>query len=75
MNHHQGGTYSIGGTFEGCQANWKQIEVLFQGEGRENGGKEFLVGTKFVRIVMLVNYNSGHPDYRVVRKDAEVDFR
>ena len=33
------------------------------------------MGTSFIRIVLLVNYNSGHPDFQVEKKDAEVDIR
>ena len=28
-----------------------------------------------MRIVLLVNYNSGYPDFKVDKKDAEVDVR
>jgi hypothetical protein len=65
MNHYQGGTYAIGGTFKGVEQTWKKVQMNYKDEGRSNSGQEFLVGTKWVRIVLLVNYNSGFPDFAV----------
>lgn len=75
MNHFQGGTYAIGPTLKGKQENWTNVEVAYKGEGRTNNGSEFLLGTKEVRIVLLVNYNSGFPDFKVEKKEAEVEIK
>ena len=75
MNHYQGGTYSIGGTYSGKQPEWKKVELSYKGEGRSNNGSEFLIGTAFIRIVLLINYNSGYPEFKIEKKNAEVDIR
>jgi len=37
----------------------------FKGVSRSNNGSSFLFGSKWIRVVMLVNYNSGFPDFAV----------
>lgn len=40
-----------------------------------NTGKSFLYGTKYIRIVIMSNYNSGFPDFKVANKAAHVDIK
>lgn len=44
------------------------------GGERKNEGHSFLIGTKYVRILLMANYNSGYPDFNVANKQGIVDF-
>lgn len=65
----------MGGSYKGAEPVWKEVSMDFKGISRENNGTGFLLGTKWARVVLLVNYNSGFPDFAVEKKQASVDFR
>lgn len=75
INHYEGGTYAIGKTESGAQPEWKTVEFSYKGFERGNSGKEFMLGTKWIRVVLMLNYNSGYPDFKVENVGAEVDLR
>jgi hypothetical protein len=33
------------------------------------------LGTKYIRIVIMSNYNTGYPDFKVENKAAQVDLK
>ena len=75
MNHIDGGTYNFCEYFNQSYQNWVVKQYNISGESRINEQCKFRKGTKFVRIVILANYNSGHPDYAVINKNAQFSFR
>ena len=51
------------------------MNATLKGLSRVNSGKEFLLGTKYVRLVIMSNYNSGYPDFKIENKGAQVDLK
>ncbi len=75
MNHFEGGTYTFAECFDEHVKKWITKSYWFKGETRGSESNKFRKGTKFVKIVLLSNYNSGFPDFKIHNKDASVFWR
>ena len=75
MNHFEGGTYAFAECFDEHLKKWITKSYWFKGESRGTETNKFRKGTKFVKIVLLSNYNSGFPDFKINNKDASVYWK
>lgn len=66
MNHFEGGTYTFAECFDDHIKKWMQKSFWFKGETRAAETNKFRKGTKFIKIVLLSNYNSGFPDFKIL---------
>lgn len=65
MNHFEGGTYTYAECFDEYIKQWIQKTFWFKGETRCNEGNKFRKGTKYIKVVLLSNYNSGFPNFKI----------
>ena len=72
MNHFEGGTYAFAECFDEYLKKWITKNYWFKGESRGTETNKFRKGTKYVKIVLLSNYNSGFPDFKITNRDAQV---
>ncbi|KAL4434750.1 hypothetical protein ABPG74_017170 [Tetrahymena malaccensis] len=75
MNHFEGGTYTFAECFDDYIKKWMQKSFWFKGETRSTETNKFRKGTKYVKIVILSNYNSGFPDFKILQKDASIYWK
>lgn len=77
MNHYQGGSYCIGHSFNPEQdlEDWNEVNVEFNGAEWNNTGHTFFPSTHYIRILFMINYNSGHPHYHIHNPNAQVQIR
>lgn len=65
LNHAEQGSCVVCYTGNGQEEQWKEVKVngrVGKWQGVNDGGV-LLEGTRFVRVVAMVNYNSGYPLY------------
>ena len=75
MNHFEGGTYTFAECFDEFIKKWVTKSYWFKGETRGTETNKFRQGTKYVKIVILSNYNSGFPDFKIHNKEAAVFWK
>jgi hypothetical protein len=68
VNHIEKGSYVICDTFNSSELDWKEIRTQIVGRDWNNSGHNFLHSTRYVRLLGMLNYNSGHPDYFIENK-------
>jgi hypothetical protein len=61
MNHVEEGSYVICQTYKEAVYEWREVCCKISGVEWRNSGCNLLLGTKYVRILAMLNYNSGHP--------------
>jgi hypothetical protein len=74
INHFETGTYVIGKVLHDQLVNWTKCTMDFQGFSRENCHTKFLESTRYIRLVVMSNFNSGYPQFNVEHKEAELSF-
>jgi hypothetical protein len=75
MNHFEGGTYAFAECFDDYLKKWITKSYWYKGESRGTETNKFRQGTKFVKIVLLSNYNSGFPDFKINNREACVFWK
>ncbi len=68
VNHIEQGSYAICETFNSVEVDWKQVRAEIEDKLWKNSGRNFLYGTRYIRLLFMLNYNSGHPDYFIENK-------
>ena len=75
MNHFEGGTYAFAECLDEHIKKWITRSYWYKGESRGTETNKFRKGTKFVKVVLLSNYNSGFPDFKINNKDASLYWK
>lgn len=75
MNHFEGGVGCIGVTQAIEKGTWHKIEIPYQGVLWTNSGRNFFPGTRYIRVVVMVNYSEGYPSCEVENKNGVFEFR
>lgn len=75
MNHFEGGTYAFAECFDEYIKKWISKSYWYKGESRGTETNKFRQGTQYIKIVLLSNYNTGFPDFKINNKDASVYWK